>query len=575
MFKEEYYVSKRRKISLKEFDELYYKNKNFLDLQNLDLSGLNLSSYIIGKNVEYFYINNVNFEGTNITILLDTSSYNGINDSNLTGVKFITKNKMDTHFNNVILDNGTINQLNALIKYCFDDESSICDRFDLYTILNNQNLKLSFDAVMLALNNWSSKHQFLEILDVKKINELEQIINRVLSANETIRKFYEAVKDQLDYSDKAHLFFSGSLNRVTLKNITIDKDMWHFILSLNIEECILENVVLDFEAEEFNYAHKGIIVDTNVRNIIMPKLKPNDYDKISSPRLSETPITFRKNLYLELGRNCNAACSFCRNSCMNESDYNYEKIIKNLYTIIGSMDSIVIGGGEPTLKKKDLISLLETYRYYKDKFYIFSNGTKTIDFNQSIGWLGSSISYYISRHSVDDETNAHILGVSPNSISSIEDLLDMEYKKIILSCTCVNGGTDTPEKIIDYITKYKYNDVMFCNLMDDASVSKKIKHDDKLKISDDIFDEVISFLQKQGYNYSHEIISTAGYKLYILKGKHDEKRTIIFKKYITKKELDEKWPMAIKKTFDLSMAPDGSIYENWSQLEQKTKKKKR
>lgn len=123
--------------------------------------------------------------------------------------------------------------------------------------------------------------------------------------------------------------------------------------------------------------------------------------------------------------------------------------------------------------------------------------------------------------------------------------------------------------------EYNYNNVMFCNLMDDASVNMDLTYNNDMRVDDAIFDEVISFLQKQGFNYNHEVISTAGYKLYILKGKYNNDRNIIFKKYISKKELDEKWPTAIKRTFDLSIAPNGSIYENWSQLEPKTKKKER
>lgn len=572
MFENKDYAFKRKKISLEQFDELYHKNKHCLDLQNLDLSELDLSDYIIGSNVEYFYINNVNFEGTNITISLDTNSFKGINDSNLKGVKFVTKNKMNTHFNNVMLDDSGVKQLSELVKYCFDNKPLFtCDRFDLYTILNNPKLRLPFDAVMVALNNWNLKYQFLEILTKEKIAELEQIINMVLNTNETIRKFYDIVKGQLDYSDTVQFFFRGRLEKITLKNVVIDKDMWHFINSVNIGECNFENAVFDFETEELDCNLNAHSI--NIHNITMPKLKYSDYDKIKVSRVSVSPITFKNNLYLELGRSCNAACSFCRNKCMSESDYNYEKIIENLGTIISNIDSIVIGGGEPTLKRDDLLRLLRKYQYYSNKFYIFSNGTKTIDFHQSLDtYIRSYISYYISRHSTDDEINAHILGINPNYISSMENLLDMNCNKIILSCTCIKGGTDTPEKIIDYIIKYNHNDVIFCNLMSDASVNMQVIYNNDINVDSSIFDEVITYLRKQGYDYNYEIVSTAGYILYILKNKYNNGKNIVFKKYISKKELDEKWPTAIKRTFDLSIDPAGNIYESWSQLEQKVKR---
>jgi hypothetical protein len=40
---------------------------------------------------------------------------------------------------------------------------------------------------------------------------------------------------------------------------------------------------------------------------------------------------------------------------------------------------------------------------------------------------------------------------------------------------------------------------------------------------------------------------------------------VAFKLYIPKKDLDDYFKAAIKRTFDLSIAPDGQIYENWHQ----------
>lgn len=579
MFKEEYYVSKRKKISLKEFKSLYNRNKEYLDLQQLDLSGLDLSSYVIGDGVDYFYLNNVNLENTNVTILLDTKGFSGINDSNLKGVKFITKeDDINCNFNNVKFDDNGVMQLNKIVEKTMHNINRTYrdNAFDLDTILNNQGLNLSIDSIMNALNNSKIKYELLGVLNQEKISELESIINKVLNMNETLRKFYEKIEDQLDYSDKVRLFFSGALAKVIIKDITIDDEMWHLIAGFTFFKCEFQNVILTCNPKLYHLANKDYY--TEVNNVTMLNLHYSDYDKFSIHRILTTPITFKRNLYLELGRSCNAACFFCRNKCMGESEYNLENIIKSLGTIIDRMDSIVIGGGEPTSKRKDLFELLKKYIYAINKFYIFSNGIDTINFHNRLLQQDSSykdISYYISRHSIDDEINAHILGVNPNSVPSILKLLDMRCKNIILSCTCVNGGVDTPEKIIDYIMEYNYNNVMFCNLMDDASVNMDLTYNNDMRVDDAIFDEVISFLQKQGFNYNHEVISTAGYKLYILKGKYNNDRNIIFKKYISKKELDEKWPTAIKRTFDLSIAPNGSIYENWSQLEPKTKKKER
>lgn len=572
MFNEDEYVSRRKKISLEQFDELYHSNKRCLDLQNLDLSGLDLSSYIIGKDVEYFHINNVNFENTNITILLDTEYSSGISNSNLKSAKFM---KIGATFDNVVLDNSGVKQLNELLKYYFRNENVfIYDIFDLYTLLNNPKLKLPFDVIMRSLSYSKIKHSFSGVLTKEKIKELEHIIDVIIGMNKTIRNFYNNIKDDLNYADKVRFFFFGKLNKITLKNMTIDKDMWHMFITLSIRECNCENVVFDLDAKELN-CNPFEFANMNVHNITMPKLKYSDYDKINVGRVVTSPITFKKNLYLELGRSCNALCSFCRNKCMSESNYNYKKITQSLGTIIGNVDSIVIGGGEPTLKRSDLINLLENFRWLINKIYIFSNGIETIKFHNALNFeQRQAISYYISRHSIDDEINARILGVNPEIVSSVESL-GLNCRNINLSCTCVNGGTDTPDKIINYIVKYKYHNVMFCNLMNDASVNMDITYNNDMGVDSSIFDETISYLRKQGYDYHYEIVSTAGYILYILKNKYNNGKNIVFKKYISKKELDEKWPTAIKRTFDLSIAPNGSIYENWSQLEQKTKKKRR
>ena len=570
----------RRKISIQEFKNLYNNQEGSLYLENLDLSDLDLSSFVISGDIREFYIRNVNLENTHITVSLDTKYLSSIHDSNLKGVKFVmdveAKMNNPVYLYNVILDNDAILKLNEINKLY--EKNEMLDGFDLYTLLNNPGLKVSIDSLITALNSSNLRYEFRGVLNQQKIEIFEETIYKILNINETIRKVYKAIENQLDYADKISFFFALRLEEVTFKNMVIDKDMWYFINRLGIKKYHYENVVFDFDLIECDFLSRiggsssRLEEAGNVSNVTMPKLKYSDWDKVNISRLATTPITFKKNLYLELGRECNAACSFCRNKCMNDSKYDYDAIVRRLRTIIHNMDSIVIGGGEPTLKNKDLMNLLYTYRDYIMKFYVFSNGIRTVNFNQFlVKELNHNISYYISRHSYDDEINAHILGVNPSSMDSFSDIIS-NLNNVTLSCTCVKGGVDTPEKIIEYIDRYDYLDIMFCNLMDDASVNMEISQNDGMKISDDIFDEAMNFLKKQGYDYGHEIISTGGYALYVLKRKYNGNVKIIFKKYLTKEQLDEKWPRAMKRTFDLSMAPDGSIYDNWSQSGQKVKK---
>ena len=46
-----------------------------------------------------------------------------------------------------------------------------------------------------------------------------------------------------------------------------------------------------------------------------------------------------------------------------------------------------------------------------------------------------------------------------------------------------------------------------------------------------------------------------------------------FKRYVSKKELDVLWQTAIKRTFDLSLSPNGTLYDDWSENHIKSLKK--
>lgn len=128
--------------------------------------------------------------------------------------------------------------------------------------------------------------------------------------------------------------------------------------------------------------------------------------------------------------------------------------------------------------------------------------------------------------------------------------------------TCFKGGLDHVSDLEQYIelSDYVGSNVLFQTLHEDLKDGEP-----SVQIDDGIFDEVITHLKEQGYKVGEvPIYSTGDYKLIIVKSKNEEK-TISFKKYITKEELEKEWYRASKRTFDLSMAPNGDVYENWHQ----------
>ena len=408
---------------------------------------------------------------------------------------------------------------------------------------------------------------------------IEGILKEINSPQ--IKKLYSCLSEQMTSIDKVHMFVNETITGKIIRDLVIDEEMYSLLEHLETKECKCENVVFDLPATMITnnyYVRKfgGINID-EINNSTFPTLKLDVWNPstMRKYRFGDTPITIRHNLYLELGRQCNANCVFCRNKCMKEAKYDFEKIMQKLNcyvndsrpfeSLIELFGTIYVGGGEPTLRIDDLKRLISLTGEEYIPITIISNGTANLEKLMEEIIPSENVQYMVSRHSYDDSENAAIFGIDEKNFCDLYLLRPNVY-----SCTCFKGGMDSVEKImkyIDYVFDNGPSDIIFTSLMDSPSIYsvRSNKANKSLNIDPDVFEKVISILEAKGMKAnSYPIVSSSGYILRILKVTEGSKRSIAFKRYLGKKEFEELWLRAVKRTYDLTMSPDGNLYSSWN-----------
>ena len=574
---------KYRKVN--NIAEIYQDGKlcvdNFsgLDLSNIDLSELPLE---LSTNLE---VSNAKLNNTNLHIVMNSYPI-WVENAHIQGTRLelqrlFNNGNSGVHFVNTFFDSEQIEYLNKI-----NQEYPTFINYDLKTLLNNSNLKASTSNFIYALRTYLNNSLITkgELMTKNEMSDVVECIERLINnnGNSAIKTIYDNVKSQMTDYEKIEMFRFPLIKDKKFHDFTITGEIYNCLRRFNISGCTLENVVFDISTDKL-FSHSDIYGDLifnikDAQNIIMPNINFSDWNNVSEQRISQTMFTFRNNLYLEFGRECNANCSFCRNKCMDKQSYKLSKIKRNLLKIAPKLDYIVIGGGEPTLRKKDLSKLFELYDQesfdFKARLNLFTNATShLLDFIDNY-FVVRNLGYNVSRHSADDDINAAVFGLDKNEFLTWEQL--RKLNRLTLACTCIRGATDSVDKIIEYIKKAEYygiENVMFSNLHDDASIKFQESNIKNASVSIDnrILNEAIRLIKEQGYISSYPIISSGGYELIVLKPPYRNRTEISFKRYLSKEELELLWPNAIKRTFDLSMAPDGTIYENWSETGQKVK----
>lgn len=161
-------------------------------------------------------------------------------------------------------------------------------------------------------------------------------------------------------------------------------------------------------------------------------------------------IPYRQiNLYVVLGRNCNANCSFCE-YCNSESNINlnkFEETIKWLNNIC-KIGTVHITGGEPTLDLNLLKAILKIVKT-TDNLITTSVNTNGIHLKELEDIEGLD-NIALSRHAITDIENYEIF--KTNSVPSTETLIQFKNKnKLHLSCNLIKGYIDNEEKIRQYL----------------------------------------------------------------------------------------------------------------------------
>ena len=528
-----------------------------------------------------------------------------------------SKNKYycEVKTNGCDFSNTGINYLNTLIdikldssysKYDFDDDFWAFDYgtlnwpdfIDINTIIKNPFLNVPSFRLLNAIayyvfdknRNWDYKiHNFnwdkfdnpilLEYAE-EIVNKCEEFLN--YDKEGYAKKLYSKLSPFMDLKAKFE-FFMFRICNLNIKDIDFEDIPIQILRYYTIQRNNFENIIWNYSISDLLRLPGASehILDTvkgyenNYKNFNITKIGYDSWQEnpYARKRVSESAFTFFTKVYVELSRICNAKCTFCRNESFEKSDYDLDKIIKTLDLVKNYINAIVIGGGEPTLRLDDVKKLKESIISDKLDWHLFTNGS-----NPSIiedDYLMDNFRFNLSRHAINDKDNAEIFKIDKNKIMTTSEIekLNIRNKEVTLNAVCFKGGLDTFEKVTDYIKYAKEigcKKVLIQDLQRELSLGNNFIDND-LCIDKDILPKVRNYLKSIGYKEKYPIYATGGYVSYVLE---KDDFSISLQNYISQNELDINWVKSIKRAFDLSIDPNGNLYENWNQKCGKVKIKK-
>lgn len=550
-----------------------------LDLSNLDLTKIKEKAWAsLGQ------IDNVNFSNCKLGI----NFYNGIS-------------KYFIYPKNCIFINTTFNIIDYIDGYSLKFiDCNLCDS-NIFDFINNIKKHIYIDFINCTtnkefINNYNincdyatlikSKIIYPNSLDLfKKINyyydELykknELDINDIKDTLKLIKRsdqehlIIDLIEELFPYLDtsKKFDFFEGEINSTEFNNILFNKISRKHLSLLSIRFCTFNNCIFNNELINYSNDYYSYNYECTFNNCSFPKFNEHSWTSIGKHRLlmDSSPYTIRTNLYVELGRLCNAKCKFCRNSSYDNCTYNKKELLRTLKSVLPYCHDIVIGGGEPTLVFEDILECKNLDEEFSNKnWYVFTNGSLS---NEQIKiLLENGFKINLSRHSYMDEENNKIFNINNSKFNIDIEKFNSEHvnNNTTLCVTCFKGGIDNENKVMDYFTwaiKKNFNSILFSNLHEDNSSGINTSYEN-LNVESSIFQELQYYLLENGYTKKTDIYSTGSYISTVYK---KDNISIIFKKYLSKKEFKESWDTSIKKTYDLSIDPSGTLHENWHQLD--------
>lgn len=550
--------------------KFYPKKLRMFDTMHTKIEGCDFSDCELlpweAKDLKYVIINNCNFKGSNLKV--------DFTDKNVFYYK--------THGNIGVADlSGCI-----LPDYYNSKPSNYWDTITIDTnfLEKNKDITVSSGKILELLKTSITSPMGKVLSNSLKKERLEKA-NSILKYDKEgkVKKLHDALKPYFDDDFDEQLFLSGIVFNKDFKDLDLSfvtPYMWNYIL---FDNCTFEKLKLGCTYKDIesiyksredaatNFKEIGFLINSNVKDLEMP-ITVTDFDNNKIKRLIHSGVTFQSNLYLEMQRACNMECSFCRNNGLDTNDkYDYEKITYNLEALIPHLNNIFIGGGEPTLFLDEL-EKLGRYLFEKTNPLDMLSERPYIITNTSLGMDGlidlarDKYRLIISRHAVDDSLNREIFGDKDSIILDSNDLANLAnlysyFHENILCCTCFPGGVDDTHKILEYIAfaqELGYENIIFQTLHKEDKFN--VKNNSSLK--DDFFLDTFKYLSKIGYRISGPVYSNSSYEMYKA---NFQRMSITFKEYKDPLVIYNKWNSATKRCFDLSMAPDGNIYNTWDQ----------
>lgn len=442
--------------------------------------------------------------------------------------------------------------------------------------------EVPFDSVSIYK---AMKNQFKKVNDQyitsEKQKELIEIIDQYLEEDRKreghLVKLFDILNQDSLFSDIDKIKFAyGKVENNKFGDIDFSTLPIDLLSEISYIDCEFKSVKFPNNLESSDSQHI-IFQSSKTPYVIFPTINPSSWQNIYENKVGFSNITFRRNLYLELGRFCNGKCKFCRNQFLPHCKYDFDAIKNSLLQINPYLDYIVVGGGEPTFLTDDLKELKNISKdsgYRRVNWIVFTNASCSMD--KLVDLSHNGFDFNISRHSCEDDINDRIFGVPTLKFEDIKKAhrnSSLSSSTLTLCATCFKGdGIDSVRKMEDYIglaSEISNTNVMFQTLHKDLNSDEFDM--DVLPIEDEIFDEMIALLKEQGYDISIPIYSTGDYKLILAKKGN---QNISFKRYITPEQLQVEWNRACKRTFDLSMDPSGNVYQNWHQSADKVLLKK-
>ena len=554
---------------LRRFAESKNKDFSYKDLSGLDLSKIEPEFW---EGATFYY---TNLSNTGIKFKPRKLAEESIEGCNLEGVDLSDSTDQDWLFIDIKNTNLRDTGLRISLHYRSGDLGTVLldENFGDLDPEDFDGVNLSFE--MLEINPFIKiTPQKLSEMIEKEIHDISVFITE--SKATTLLKKCEERLEEYDDGTLTSLYTRMCEGWSTMDKLSFFNQS---IIGKKFEKLDLSGIPVELIGEFiFKKCMFGEIIFDNPLNhltdiTIFNRQNENEFEKITFTKLNSNAwrhitkytrigrVTFKRFIYLEIGKKCNARCLFCRNKSFSESKKrDMDAIIANLKKMEEDIDTIFIGGGEPALYWNDVIKI---YRNIKTNIVIVTNGSLPVlerDYKERM-------SIYISRHALSDEENQKILNIiSPNTrILSIQEIKEMaRVYTVVLTPVCIKGGLDTAEKICEYIEEFlqgKIKNIIISNLHSDASLGEKKMDYVDMCIDPKIFDKVQQKLLKQGFEEKELICSTGGY---ILKRYQKENYTVSFKIYLSKEELEKYWKNAFKRTFDFTMTPSGELYQDWN-----------